>query len=140
MKEYKTEQRKILLRLFSENAAESFSAEQVMALLPAGQVSRSAVYRNLDKMVQEGLLRKTMDADGRKALFQYVDCCRHCARIHLQCEQCGRIFHMENASDEARLRSVLDASGFSLDEQATMLPGTCRDCRQNHGEKEAKRV
>ena len=140
MKEYKTEQRKILLQLFADNAAESFSAEQVMTQLADGQISRSAVYRNLDKMVQEGLLRKYMDADGHKALFQYVDCSRHCARIHLQCEQCGRIFHMENASDEARLKSVLDASGFSLDEQATMLPGTCRDCRLHRSEKEAGRA
>lgn len=138
MKEYKTEQRKILLQFFAGNASESYSAEQVMAQLPSQQISRSAVYRNLDKMVQEGLLRKHMDPDGHKALFQYVDCSRHCERIHLQCEKCGRIFHMENAADEAKLKSVLDKSGFRLDEQATMLPGTCRDCLTTPAGKESE--
>lgn len=138
MKEYKTEQRRMLLDFFEQNSTEAFSVDQVVAQLASAQISRSAVYRNIDKMVQEDLLRKSVSPDGRKALYQYVDCRAHCDRIHLQCEKCGRIFHMENASDEERLKSVLDKSGFRLDEHATMLPGTCRDCVEQRNQKQGE--
>lgn len=129
MREYKTEQRKVLLSFFTKNSGEAFSADQILSgLEPEAQISRSSIYRNLDKMVQEGLLRKTLSADGRKALYSYADCRQHCDRIHLQCGKCGRVFHMENPSDEARLKSVLGKSGFRLDEHAAVLPGTCKDC------------
>ena len=129
MKEYKTEQRRLLLSFFTNNSGESFSADQILSgLAPEAQISRSSVYRNLDKMVQEGLVRKTLSADGRKALYSYADCHQHCDRIHLQCGTCGKVFHMEDPSDEASLKSVLGRSGFRLDEHAAVLPGTCRDC------------
>ena len=129
MKEYKTDQRRILLTFFSENSGESFSVDQILSILSAdAQISRSAIYRNVDKMVQEGLLRKMLSSDGRKALYQYSACETHCDRIHLQCGKCGKVFHMENASDEERLKSVLGQSGFRLDERAAVLPGTCKNC------------
>ena len=134
MKDYQTGQRKALLDFFAQNSTEAFSADQIVSLLGTEKVSRSAVYRNIDRMLQEGLLRKSQSPDGRKALYQYVDCRQDCNRIHLQCGKCGRIFHMENASDEERLKSVLDSSGFHLDEQATMLHGTCRSCHLASGE------
>lgn len=132
MREYKTEQRKALLAFFTKNSGEAFSVEQILSALdPSAQISRSSIYRNLDKMVQEGLLRKTLSADGRKALYCHADCRQHCDRIHLQCGKCGRVFHMEDPSDEKRLKSVLGKSGFRLDEHTAVLPGTCRDCDLN---------
>ncbi len=130
MKAYQTGQRKLLLDFFSAHGGEAFSVDGILAALPAeAQVSRSAVYRNVDRMVREGLLRKTLSADGNKALYQAAaDCGTHCERIHLQCEKCGRVFHMEDAEAEARLRDALGRSGFRLDEHASLLSGTCRDC------------
>ena len=129
MKAYQTEQRKLLLDFFAAHSGEAFSVDGILAALPASaQVSRSAVYRNMDRMVHDGLLRKTLSADGRRTLYQYADCGEHCARIHLQCEKCGRVFHMEDAEEEARLRDSLGRSGFKLDEHASVLSGTCRDC------------
>ena len=129
MKTYKTGQRRLLLDFFAAHPGEVFSVDGILAALPAeAQVSRSAVYRNVDRMAREGLLRRTLSADGAKALYQAVDCGESCERLHLQCEKCGRVFHMEDAQEEARLRDALDRSGFRLDEHASLLSGTCRDC------------
>ena len=35
---------------------------------------------------------------------------------------------MEDKQEEARLRDALGRSGFRLDEHASLLSGTCRDC------------
>lgn len=130
MKAYQTGQRKLLLDFFASHGSGAFSVDGILAALPAdAQVSRSAVYRNVDRMVREGLLRKTLSADGSKALFQAAAACgAECEHIHLQCEKCGRVFHMEDTDEEARLREALDRSGFRLDEHASLLSGTCRDC------------
>ena len=129
MRDYQTEQRRLLLDFFRAHGGETFSVDGILASLPAeAQVSRSAVYRNVDRMAREGLLRKTLAADGRRALYQAVRCGEQCERIHLQCEKCGRVFHMEDAEAEARLRDALGRSGFTLDEHTSLLSGTCRDC------------
>ncbi len=128
MREYKTEQRMALLAFFQENSAEQFSIDQVVTRLPQhARVSRSAVYRNIDRMVGEGLLRKSL-SEGRKAVYQWISCQNHCERIHLRCEKCGRTFHMKNQTDEEKLKSILEHSGFQLDKQTGALPVVCKDC------------
>ena len=136
MRDYQTEQRRLLLDFFAAHGGEAVSVDGILAALPAeARVSRSAVYRNVDRMAREGLLRKTLAADGSRTLYQAVDCGEKCERIHLQCEKCGRVFHMEDAQEEARLRDALDRSGFRLDEHASLLSGTCRDCNGREASK-----
>ncbi|MGE4277543.1 MAG: Fur family transcriptional regulator [Lawsonibacter sp.] len=118
-----------LLAFFKENSGERFSIDQIVARLPQNaRISRSAVYRNIDRMEREGLIRKSRLGESRKALYQWMDCSKHCQRIHLRCEKCGRIFHMESERDEERLKSVLEHSGFQLDKQTSALPVICKDC------------
>ena len=130
MREYQTQQRRALLELFRDNRERSLSADDVLKELPAElQISRSAVYRNLDKMERDGLVSKTLGGEGRKVLYQYAegeDCCK---RVHLKCEKCGKLLHMENESDEERLSALLEKNGFQLDEHSTVLVGVCKDCK-----------
>lgn len=128
MRAYQTGQRLLLLSFFRENSEAAFTVDQIAQNFSDAQISRSAIYRNVDKMAQDGLLRKTPAAEGRKMLYQYVACKAPCERIHLRCEQCGRVFHMEDKADEEALKSVLQKEGFRLDDRATILPGICREC------------
>lgn len=129
MKEYETGQRKALLLFFKRNSGRLVSIDEIVdALSRNAHISRSAVYRNVDRLAQEGLLSKTLAPGSRSALFRYIDC-GSCERIHLQCERCGRVFHMDDPEDEDRLREALERGGFELDGQSTVLPGTCRECR-----------
>lgn len=131
MKEYLTGQRKVLFAFFEKNKDGWFAIDQILSELPETiSISRSAVYRNIDRMEQEGYLRKSLSDDTRKALYQYNDCSADCPHIHLRCEQCGRIFHLQNEEEEKKLKSVLQENEFQLDEQATMLIGKCKKCSQ----------
>ncbi|MEA4964635.1 MAG: Fur family transcriptional regulator [Oscillospiraceae bacterium] len=131
MKEYATKQRMLLLSVFQEHSGEPLSIDGILAQLPPGsQISRSAVYRNVDKLAQEGILRKTLSEGGRKTLYHYIRCEAHCERLHLRCEKCGKVFHLENEADEDTLQSILQKNGFRLDEQATVLSGVCKDCNE----------
>lgn len=135
MKEYTTKQRLLLLSIFQEHSGEPLSIDEILGQLPPGSpISRSAVYRNVDKLAQEGLLRKTLSREGRKATYQYIHCQAHCERLHLRCDQCGKVFHLDSEADESALRSVLQKNGFRLNEQVTVLSGVCKACYERRGE------
>ena len=139
MKQYQTEQRKLLADFFKEHSERAFSIDEVVAALQA-RISRSAVYRNVDKMVQDGALSKAVAKDGRRTLYRHMACGDCCERLHLRCEKCGLLFHMESETDEEKLKNTLHHSGFELDEHATVLLGTCKSCMPStKGEKGEKR-
>lgn len=130
MKEYQTGQRKALLKFFQQNQGRKFSIDDmIQELPPEPPISRSAIYRNLDKMVHDSLLEKSLESTGRKTLYQYTPCEACCDRVHLRCEKCGKIMHLENKSAESDLAALLEKNGFALDEHATVLIGVCKDCK-----------
>ena len=62
MKAYQTAQRGALLAFFQANRSRRFTIDDLMRELTGEAViSRSAIYRNLDKMTQDGLLTKTVE-------------------------------------------------------------------------------
>ena len=129
MKKYATAQRKQLLAFFELHCHEQFSIDEIVAALSAEDpVERSVIYRNVDKMLQEGLLHKSARENSRKFYYQYVGGSQCRSRLHLQCTECGRIFHMENQADEEQVKSTLMNNGLRLDEQKTILLGTCKRC------------
>ena len=59
---YKTKQREALLDYLAQHADEDLSAQQIAGALAAQDISRSAVYRNLATLEQEGALRRSFRA------------------------------------------------------------------------------
>ncbi len=130
MKQYKTQQREALLSFFMNNPERKLSPDDILCELPAElKISRSAVYRNLDRMASDGLLERSAAAEGRKTLYQYAGRERDCGRVHLRCERCGSVFHMEREADEQKLDVLLKQNGLQLDGRATVILGVCRGCR-----------
>mgnify|MGYP002627309109 CR=1 FL=1 len=61
------------------------------------KISKSAVYRNLSDLEQEGQVRRSARGGEREIRYQFMaaERCRGC--LHLCCTQCGRTFHMDSA-------------------------------------------
>ena len=127
---YKTKQREALLSYLAQHADEDLSAQQIAGALAAQDISRSAVYRNLATLEQEGALRRSTRAGSRETVYQYSgsEACRAC--LHLSCTKCGRTFHMNHLSAEDLIRDVDLAEGFAVDRAETVLYGVCSDCRK----------
>jgi Fur family transcriptional regulator, ferric uptake regulator len=88
-------------------------------------VDPSTVYRTLELLVAEGLVRRTDLGTGR-ALYEPAHEHPH---HHLVCARCGSVTHVH---DDAlgSLRERLDAvAGFALGEGELTLTGLCADCR-----------
>lgn len=126
MKEYKTAVRRQLLEYFESRCDRQLTVEDMLSDLAESGVSRSALYRNIDRMVSDGLLRRTQTA-ARRSAYQYIGSKRCSEHIHIQCTKCGRISHIEHSGEEA-LKAALKNSEFEIDEQKTVLYGVCREC------------
>ncbi len=135
MGRYNTNQRKALADFFKEHRDTYFSTDEIVnSLCSRGDISKSAIYRNIDKLVREGSLQKSAEEGSRKFLYRYVNDDRCGSHLHLKCLLCGSVYHMDDRQTQIVL-SAAKGSSFVIDEKRTVLYGMCERCRPETGEK-----
>ncbi|MGN1098665.1 MAG: Fur family transcriptional regulator, partial [Clostridia bacterium] len=91
-------------------------------------VGTATVYRQLDKMVEAGLVRK-YSLDGG-ACYQYVGGGQGCREhFHLKCLKCGALIHVDCEFLSGLAPHILEHHGFEVDNSRTVMYGICRECR-----------
>lgn len=129
MREYLTRQRKLLVDFFKAHCDEQLTVREI-AECPElkDKISLSALYRNIDKMLLDGIIQKYAKGSGREFVYQYIDAEKCAWHLHLKCTACGRIIHLDDSSTEA-VRSMLKTKNcFSINEHKTILYGLCELC------------
>ncbi len=130
MRKYNTGQRSRLLTFLEQHRDEPLSAEQIAERITSegGEISLSAIYRNLERLEQDGSVRRSAAEDGRKAVYQYTggECGEH---LHLRCTDCGSMIHLDHPTTEALRDAAQSCGGFSIDERKTVIYGRCSKCR-----------
>jgi len=127
LKKYHTEQRDSLLAFFAKYPDDLFTIDELKESV--GGISRSALYRNITPMAEQGLIRRVQKEGGRKFYYQYIgsrDCAGH---LHLHCSDCGMVLHMNDKAVEAVMAAVRTNTDFDLDKSKTILLGHCPSCR-----------
>ena len=129
MNKYSTNQRKMLIDYLEKHHDFALSAARIAEDLAGDNISVSAVYRNLAALEEEGAVRRTARSGDRSAYYQYVglEKCRN--RIHLSCTKCGRSFHLAVKEADVLVEAVMDAEGFEVNREETVLKGLCAECR-----------
>lgn len=129
MKKYATDQREILLSFLREHPDQQFSIEEISEQLCIGNViSLSTIYRNINKLVEEESVRRFAKEGSRKFLYQFIgdgNCSEH---LHLTCNLCGQIYHVNDESMKIILLSALQ-NDFIIDKKKSLLYGVCRKCK-----------
>lgn len=130
MSKYVTKQRRRLLDYLQAHPDETLSAGEISEAMRDGEISASAVYRNLAELEADGKVRRLSRQGSREVFFQYMDAadCRGC--LHLSCTRCGKTFHMGARGAEKLARDVEESDDFQLDRSETVLYGVCRGCRE----------
>lgn len=135
---YKTRQKLLIDECVKKTGGRHFNVEDIADMLDASgsHVGKTTVYRRLDKMVSDGIIRKYM-LDGKSgACYQYntVNSCEH---FHLKCISCGRLIHADCSFLERLSQHVLSEHGFEIDGSRTVFYGKCSECGcgQNYAEK-----
>ena len=121
-----TPQREVLLRVLSEAMGHPTADDmvrRVRKVLPT--VSHATVYRNLQELVREGLIR-TLEVAGTAVQFEVNPDDHH----HFVCRRCGRVWDVYLSSLDVRInRRRTELDGFQVDRRDVQLHGVCAGCR-----------
>ena len=88
-------------------------------------ISRGTVYRNLQRLCDEGEIRKR-EIPGGADRFDHI-CTDH---YHVRCIRCGRVFDVDMEYMSGLEKSVADAHGFIFTGHDIVFRGVCPDCRK----------
>ena len=139
MASYQTQQRKALLKYLRRHADQAFTASEVakgMRLDPKSTVkpAASTVYRLLTLLTQEGHIHRFVREEGRQYLYQALACGKGDKHLHLKCNACGLLIHMDEEWSEQILSTISQEMHFRVDEEQTLLFGHCAGCDQRQAE------
>ncbi len=126
--EYQTKQRKVLLDFFNEHLDQKLTAKMIFEKIQ-GPISLSAIYRNLAKLEQEGILKRFSGVGDQEIYYQYIKN-ENCQNVlHISCIKCKETFHLHE-KEAKQIESILGNENFLLDKNKTVLYGVCDKCKQ----------
>lgn len=129
---YRTKQRELILNYFIENKGRHVTAEEVVGHLreQGTNVGKSTVYRYLEKLVEQGIVRRFFIEEGYGACYQYMGEDKQChEHFHLKCVSCGVLFHIQCAFLIEAEKHILNDHDFIIDNTKTVLYGLCDKCK-----------
>lgn len=131
-KVYKTKQRSNILNYLKENKEKHITAEEIILYFKkiGTPIGKSTIYRYLDNLVQENIIRKYANSEtGGAACFQYINnhdkCNNH---YHMKCTKCGALIHLDCDEINELSNHIFKEHNFKLDTCKIILYGTCENC------------
>lgn len=130
---YTTKQSTRILECLEENKARHLTADEVYSILCSNGISvgRTTVYRHLEKLYSDGIIRKFTLGDSTSACYQLAskeeECHNH---YHLKCTACGELIHAECDFLNELSEHIFKDHNFTVDGEKTVLYGICEECRQ----------
>ena len=135
---YRTKQREILLDFLQTVAGEHITASDVCDYFKeqGAPIGQSTVYRQLEKLVDEGVVNKYIIDGNSPACFEYVGMASHgdaevC--FHCKCEKCGKLIHLHCDELEEIQVHLYEEHRFKLNPMRTVFYGLCEQCIPNTG-------
>ncbi len=128
---YKTRQRDAILKYLTEHKDSHVTASGIGDYLSrqGTPVGTATIYRQLEKLVEQGVVRKYTVDQNTGACFQFVEHDTKCREhFHLKCEKCGRLIHLECEALSELSEHIRNEHGFFIDPLRTVFYGVCRDC------------
>ncbi len=120
----------MLLRLFKSGGHRSLSAADIFKECENEDISLSAIYRNLKTMEDEGLICKVAGNRKSEAYYHYVNPHSCVGVVHLKCECCENVFHLNTHVSNFIFNFVQDEMGFTINNKSAFLLGKCGNCSQ----------
>ncbi len=128
---YKTKQRQAILDYLIQNKEKHVTVSKISDYLESdgNHVGVTTIYRHLDKLLEQGLVRKYTVDGTTSACFQYTDpdgCCSE--HFHLKCEKCGKLYHLSCEHVSELCSHIYSEHGFRINLCRTVLYGVCENC------------
>ena len=124
---YHTKNQKQILSILIDNCDKHLCIEEIDALLNH-QVPLASLYRVIDSLVEEGVVRKFSVDNNLPCCFQYCSMSGHPSHFHMLCTKCGKLYHLDCDEVNALVEHVYKEHNFQIDINKVNLYGVCESC------------
>ena len=118
---YNTRQRELILDYIKKNAKKHLTADDIADALKAEQVGKTTVYRYLEKLCEQNIVRKFILSEGKSACYQYNDEKQCHDHFHMKCLKCGKLFHLECDHLKDIAAHISKMHDFTIDSSRTVF-------------------
>ena len=130
---YKTKQKEMVLEYLIAVEGRHVTAAEVCEYFTGSGISigQSTVYRQLENLVNEGVVNKYIIDGKSPACFEYVGRGENCHQdvcFHCKCEKCGKLIHLHCEDLKGLGEHLYTHHQFALDTSRTVFYGVCEDC------------
>ncbi len=134
---YNTRQKDNIIRSIEGFGGRHFTASDLVSRVNSegSSVGQATIYRMIERMVENGELRKYVVDGTTAACYQLAEkshkksCNEH---FHLKCESCGKLIHVECEELNKISSHMNEDHGFLIDSSKTVFYGICRECKMKN--------
>lgn len=133
--QYKTKQKEELIEYLETVPGKHITVNDVCDYFRSHgkSIGTTTVYRQMEKLVDEGVVNKYILDASSPACFEYIDRDRSCHEtscFHCKCEKCGRLVHLHCEEILEVHKHIESHHGFVIDPHRTVFYGVCENCRE----------
>ncbi|MBE6864215.1 MAG: transcriptional repressor [Ruminococcus flavefaciens] len=128
---YNTKQKEKLLDYLISNKDKHVNVQTISAYMSeeGTPLGTATIYRRLDKLVEQGVVRKYVIDGKTGACYQYIDSQNNChEHFHLKCIKCERLIHIDCGHLKGISEHIFAHHGFTVDSSKTVFYGVCSEC------------
>ena len=113
------------------NTIKSFNHEFTVKELhdKLDSIGLTTVYRLVDKLVEEGTIKKTIGKDNN-TYYQYLGVCEHKNHFYLKCEKCSKLEHVDCDCIINLWDHINKEHGFNPSNDQIIIGGICKKCNK----------
>ena len=128
---YKTAQSEAILSYMISVSGSYVTVEEIARYFADNniRIGLTTIYRNLDKLVASGKIRKYVIEGEAGACFRYLqETAEQSGHVNLKCEGCGELYPMHCKMLEELGVHVEDEHAFRINPTKIVFYGTCKNC------------
>ena len=128
---YKTKHKDEIVGLLSAQSDASFSAGDIYESLVAEgiAISKSTVYRQLDSLIEAGLIKRFYSSSNDEYCYRYVGSeCKKIDYYTFHCEKCGKVVNVSKEDLGSLSTLLLSKYSFNIKAENSVLSGVCEGC------------
>ena len=124
---YNTKQKELILNIIKKQNKE-FCIKDIYNIIK-NKVGLTTVYRLIDKLVEDGIITKTIGKDN-KTKYQYLEKCEENNHFYLKCKKCKNLEHVDCDCIKDLSNHILKTHKFTADNENIIINGICENCQK----------
>lgn len=134
---YKTRQHGEIVAFLEQMKGKHVTANDVCCHFEkqGAKIGKATVYRQLDSLVESGVLNKYFIDENSGACFEFIDVENDCHEecYHCKCEKCGKLIHLACEEIGHLTGHIFEDHGFKINPHRTVFYGVCEACASEVG-------